>query len=351
MKSRCFGAVLLSIIILLLSACGQPAGVAPPAVGNEGAPSGLTVYFLDVGQADSALVVCDGAAMLIDGGNAADSSLVYAFLEGRGVTHLDVIVATHRHEDHVGGLAGALNFASVGIAYCPVEEYDSKAFSNFVKYLGEQGKAITVPRAGDAFALGGAYVEIVAPVREYDNPNNASIVLKLTYGEVSFLFTGDCERESEADILDAGFDVSATVLKVAHHGSDTSTSYPFLREVMPEFAVISVGANNQYGHPNEDTLSKLRDADVVLYRTDLQGTVTATSDGKAVAFEVERNASEITNPTQAADAHEYYIGNANTRKLHSPACSSLPDEKNRVYFDTLEEAFANGYDAHSVCLR
>jgi len=351
MKSRCIGAALLFILILLLSACGQPEGAAPPTAGGEGAPGGLTVYFLDVGQADSALVVCDGAAMLIDGGNAADSSLVYAFLKERGVTHLDVIVATHRHEDHVGGLSGALNFATVGVAYCPVAEYDSKAFSSFVRYLGEQGKAITAPRPGDVFALGGAGVEIVAPVREYDNPNNASIVLKLTYGEVSFLFTGDCERESEADILDAGYDVSATVLKVAHHGSDTSTSYPFLREVMPEFAVISVGANNQYGHPSDDTLSRLRDADVVLFRTDLQGTITATSDGKAIVFEVERNAGAITNPTQTADSFEYYIGNVNTRKLHSPACNSLPDEKNRAYFDTVDEALADGYEAHSVCLR
>jgi competence protein ComEC len=158
------------------------------------------------------------------------------------------------------------------------------------------------------------------------------------------------ERAEEADILEAGRSLSATVLKVGHHGSETSTSYPFLREVMPQYAVISCGKGNGYGHPHEETLSKLRDAGAALYRTDMQGTVTAVSDGKTVTFATERSSGIQTNPTAQAPANDYYVGNANTRKLHSPACNSLPAERNRVYFGTLDEALAAGYTRHTACL-
>ncbi|MDR0434872.1 MAG: MBL fold metallo-hydrolase, partial [Gracilibacteraceae bacterium] len=345
---------LLLASAVLFAACGAlPAGPpgppAPPATAI--ADPGLTVYFIDVGQADAALVVCAGETMLIDGGNAEDSDLIYAFLKNRHVSRLNYIVATHAHEDHIGGLAGALNYAAADTAYCPVTAHESKAFGDFVKYLAQQGKSITVPNPGDRFTLGSAEVEILGPLRPSDEPNNTSIVLKLTYGDVSFLFTGDCERDEEADILAAGFDLAATVLKVGHHGSSTSTSYPFLREITPRYAVISCGENNSYGHPHEETLSKLRDADVTLYRTDMQGTITAFSDGKTVSFSPERNAGAVTNPTAPAPAAPaVYIGNVNSHVLHSPECGSLPAERNRVYFDSLAEALAAGYEKHRACL-
>jgi competence protein ComEC len=171
----------------------------------------------------SALVLCGGAAMLIDGGNVADSDLIYTFLKNRGVTHLDYTVDTHAHEDHIGGLAGVLNYATVDTALCPVTEFDSGAFRSFVRYLGEQGKPITAPTPGDTFEFGDAAFTILGPVRLSDEPNNTSVVLKLTYGGVSFLFTGDAERSEEADILEAGCDLSADVLKVGHHGSETAS--------------------------------------------------------------------------------------------------------------------------------
>lgn len=258
--------------------------------------STFEVHFIDVGQADAALVMCDGKTMLIDGGNSEDSSLIYSYLNKRNISHLDYIVATHGHEDHVGGLAGALNYATVGTAYSPVTNYDSKAFSSFVKYLGETD--ITVPSAGNSFKLGSADVKILAPVKSYDDPNNTSIVLRIEYGDTSFLFTGDAERESEQDILDAGYNLKSTVLKVGHHGADTSTTYHFLREIMPEYAVISVGNSNSYGHPTEDTLSRLRDADVKVFRTDMQGTIICTSDGKTVSFSVEKNKDADTLAAQ-----------------------------------------------------
>jgi competence protein ComEC len=364
MKHKIKWLVLLLALLCLLSACGTMPETTPTptperpggAPANPAADAGLTVYFIDVGQADAALVVCGEAAMLTDGGNVADSDLIYAFLKERGITRLDYIVGTHAHEDHIGGLAGALNYATVGVAYCPVTEFDSKAFQDFVKYLDEQGKSITIPRHGDTFALGGAEVEILGPINPSDEPNNTSIVLKLTYGDTSFLFTGDAERAEESDIIEAGYDLSATVLKVGHHGSETATTYPFLREIMPKYAVISCGKDNSYGHPDEATLSRLRDAGVKVFRTDMQGTVTATSDGNTISFSTEKNRGAPTNPTAqtgrepAAVEEAYYIGNTNTRKLHSPTCNSLPDEKNRAYFDTLDEALAAGYEKHKACL-
>jgi len=272
---------LLILVVLILEVRGTDTKA-------RAADTYFEVHFLDVGQGDCALVLCDGQAMLIDGGEASESSKVYAYLQNHGVDHLDYIVATHVHSDHVGGLSGALNYASVDHALCPVRDYDSKAFRSFIKYLKKQNISITIPEDGDEFNIGSAKVYVFGPVKDYDEANDASIVLKVVYGKTSFLFTGDAERIAEADILARGYDLSATVLKVGHHGSDTSTSYPFLREVMPEYAVISVGKNNSYGHPSENTLSRLRDADVTVFQTDLCGTIICVSDEKTVAFEFEK---------------------------------------------------------------
>ena len=318
--------------------------------------STFEVHYLDVGQGDCSLVLCDGHAMLIDGGEASESSKVYAYLKAHGINHLDYMVATHAHSDHIGGLSGALNYATVDTAFCPVTEYDSKTFSSMVKYLGNQGLGITVPSAGDRFVLGSAYVQILGPQKNYEDPNDTSIVLKVTYGETSFLFTGDAERTAEADIISAGYDLRSTVLKVGHHGSDTSTSYRFLREIMPEYAVIQVGKDNSYGHPTEDTLSRLRDADVKVYRNDLQGDIICSSDGKSVSFTTTKNESVQTNPTIVAtpdttepDDAGAYIGNKNSKKFHLTTCKNLPAEKNRIYFDSRQAAIDAGQTPCGNC--
>ena len=247
-------------------------------------PAGsIEISFFDVGEADCTLVNCNGKFMLIDGGNAGNSSFLYSYLQQHAIEYLDYIICTHAHADHVGGLAGALNYAKVGTAFAPVTEYDSRTFESFVKYLAEQGKQITVPQPGETLDLGGAAVTFLAPISSSDNPNNTSIVVRIEYGTTSFLFTGDAEREEEIEILESGRSVRSTVLKVGHHGSSTSSSLPFVTAVAAKYAVISVGEGNEYGHPDEEVLDRLSDCEI--YRTDMDGTIICRSDGNTVSFE------------------------------------------------------------------
>ena len=257
----------------------------PPEVPEA---STFAVHFVDVGQADCTLVACDGRYMLIDGGNAEDSDLVYTYLKEQGVEHLDYLVATHLHEDHIGGLSSAPYAATIGTALVPETTGNTKVFKNLVKSLATRDVALTIPEIGSEFTLGSARVRVLGPVKEYSDTNNTSLVLAVDYGETTFLFTGDMEYDAEIDLVESGVDLSATVLKVAHHGSSSGTSYRFLREVMPQYAIISVGEGNSYGHPNEEVLSRLSDAESTLYRTDHSGTIIAHSDGTSVTFETER---------------------------------------------------------------
>ena len=345
---------------------GQDSGRAgaAQATGNTGiAQAGtLTVTWLDVGQGDAAVIQCGGQSMLIDGGKPEKSSYIYAWLQQHGLSYLDVIVATHVDADHIGGLSGALNYASVGTAYCPETTGTTETFQSFVKYLAQRGKQITVPTAGETFALGGAQIQILGPLHRAEDSNDNSIVLKVSFGATSFLFTGDAERAEEQDLLNSGVNLQSTVQKVGHHGSDTSTSYPFLRAVAPQYAVISVGAGNSYGHPTEAVLSRLRDAGVTTFRTDMQGEITAVSDGQTINFSTAKNAVAIAsanagggNADGAAGAGttaESYVLNTNSHKFHLPSCSSVEtiSPKNRKDVnESREQIISEGYAPCKRC--
>lgn len=344
---RLLALFLCLVLALLLIACGAPEMPPTPPEGSS-----FAVHFVDVGQADAALILCDGQAMLIDGGNAEDSNLLYTYLKKQNVSHLTYVVGTHAHEDHIGGIAGALNYATAGKVYSPVTDYDTKAFQNFKKAAQNRGCDLTVPKVGEAFSLGSANCEVLAVNTESDT-NNSSIVLRITYGEVSFLFTADAEREVEQVLLDRDAKLSSTVLKVGHHGSDSSTSYAFLREVSPAYAIISVGKDSTYGHPTEEVLSRLRDADVKTFRTDLQGDVICTSDGKTVTFTTDKNPDgDVFAPLGGNSTQKQYVLNTNSKKFHDPTCDSAGEisQKNRKdYTGTRDDLLTQGYSPCGIC--
>jgi len=344
--------VLAVCLVLFLQGQFQPAP-AEPVQSAEPAPSdgefGFSILFIDVGQADSMLVRCGGASMLVDGGNVGDSDLLAAVLKKQGVDELDYVVCTHAHEDHAGGLPGALHQAKPGHALAPVTEADNRPFTKFVQAAAQRGVSIEVPEPDDTFPLGGATVEVLGPRKDYDDPNNTSLVLRLTYGDTRFLLTGDMESDAERDLLDAGCDVSADLLKVGHHGSSSSTCYRFLEAVAPEYAVISCETGNDYGHPHDETLQSLCDASVKLYRTDMQGDILAESNGKTIRVTTARNQNVETNPYGMEGAPDYYIGNLTSRKFHRPTCSGLPAPSNQIRFASRDEAANAGYAPCGLC--
>ena len=358
---------------------------------NDTASSGkgLTVTFLDVGQGDSALVVCDGEAMLVDGGESSESSAIYSVLKAQGITKLKYIVATHPHADHVGGLAGALGAASCEKVLSPVSSSDNSSFQKLAKKCRQKSVPIEVPKEGDTYTLGSAGITILGPTDELpDDPNNNSLFFRLDYGSVSFLFTGDAEQLEQQLLLHNEYDLlRADVLKMPHHGSSNGASEAFMNAVDPDYAVISCGLGNSYGHPHEETISLLKKHNTTLYRTDLQGDIVCTSDGKGLTFTTEKTTDqnlyvsgseldasadgdstpENTDQKSAADSksaalsssqasgnqtQHTYIANRNTGKFHDPSCPSVKKmkESNKLTISaTREQMIADGYSPCGNC--
>lgn len=313
----------------------------------------MKVHIINVGQGDSILIQFhNGQTMLIDAG--PDDS-VLSYLNQQGIKKINYLVATHPHADHIGGMAAVIRTFDIEKVYMLRVSHTSKTYENVLLAIKSKGLRISSAKAGVTILdQNGLKANFIAPCSSsYDNLNNYSAVIKIQHGNTSFLLAGDAEAESEQEMLASGTNLKADVLKVGHHGSNSSTTPSFLKAISPKYAVISCGTGNQYGHPHKELLNKLSSAGIQTYRTDVNGTVIFTSDGKTLTVKTLGNAIQPRAPNASdnkpSGSAQAYIGNKNSKKFHKPTCSTLPAEHNRVCFKTRDEAVKNGYDPCKKC--
>lgn len=253
----------------------------------------LAVHYIDVGQGDSIYITSGGEGMLIDCGESGDSDRVISYLDGMGVKKIDYVVGTHPHSDHMGGMSKIVSHFDIGEMIVPhIDDSDTpttKYYEKFLNACAEKGLSLTEAELGRKIEIGDAELEIIAPNSDdYSNVNNYSVAFVMYHGESSFIFTGDAEKLAEGEMIEGGKLADIDVYKVGHHGSDTSSSMEFLDVIKPDYAVISCGEGNSYGHPCDITIENLSKFTDKIYRTDLCGTVVIESDGKELTVTKEK---------------------------------------------------------------
>lgn len=238
--------------------------------------SKLQIYYFDVGQADSSLIIANDKTMLIDCGNNEDGPLLVNYIQALGIQKIDYLIGTHPHEDHIGGMDDIINNLDIGTIYMPDVTTNTNTFESVLEAISNKALTISTCNIGDTFVLGDGIATIMSVSNEDESDLNLnSIVIRFVFGNQSFLFMGDAEEKNEAEITWPATDV----IKIGHHGSDTSTSEKFINAVKPKVAIISVGKDNTYNHPSSDVISRLQKLGTTIYRTDESGTILLTSNG------------------------------------------------------------------------
>lgn len=242
----------------------------------------LVVQFIDVGEADCTLISNNGHNMLIDAGNNRDGKLLVNYFKSIGINKFDYLITTHSHEDHIGGMNNIIKSFEIDKFYIPNVSVDNMTYKEVIKSLNNKNINKETPSEDSIIELGNSKLKVLSIRDDKEDLNKDSIVLKLYYGNISLLFMGDAPSDIEHSILNK--DLKSNVLRVGHHGSRYSTSANFLYKVHPEYSIISVGNNNDYGHPHKVTIDKLNRVNSKIYRTDLNGTIIMTSDGNNISF-------------------------------------------------------------------
>ena len=252
----------------------------------------LQVHYIDVGQGDCELIVSGDKAILIDTGEKENGSKIIDYLEEHDIPDIDCMLLTHPHSDHMGAAYYVIKNYDVGQVVIPKVKSEltptAVFYERFLKAVKQKGLSITPAKPGMKIDAGEGELEIISPVKDYDDLNNYSAAAILTHGQNSFIFTGDLESEAEKDILKKGYLRDTDVLKVGHHGSYSSSSKDFLKEIQPDYAVISCGADNSYGHPHKDALKRIKKYTDKIYRTDLDGTIIFTSNKDGLTVKTEK---------------------------------------------------------------
>ncbi len=354
-------AVLLSALIIAVSAAAVSAS------------ENLTVHFIDVGQGDSELLQFAGKNVLIDAGTKDMGPRVESYLSGHGVSSLYLVVATHPHDDHIGGLLNILNDLPVGQVLDSGQVHTTQTYENFLTLVDQKNIPFAVAERGQTIDLDPRLkIEVLSPPATLfaKDLNQNSVVLKVTYNKVSFLFMGDAGVVAENSIKAAGYDLKSDILKVGHHGSSSSSSQAFLSRVTPTSSIIEVGAGNAYGHPTSKTLSALQNTGTKIYRTDLDGNIVITTDGqtytvttgkqswttsatapKSTASAVAWPATSTASSTTATVSQGPFVGSSKSDKYHYPSCSAAKRIKpaNLVTFSSSADARAQGYVPCGTC--
>ncbi|WP_283693277.1 ComEC/Rec2 family competence protein [Clostridium perfringens] len=275
-------AIISTVTVLSFAGCGAQKNNNISKSSAESEYSGMSVTYLNVGQGDSELIQVNGINMLIDAGTNAGANDLVKDLKNRGIKTIDIAIATHPHEDHIGGMDEVLENFDVKSFYAPKVAHTTKTYENMLKAVKNEGLKIKQIKEGTKIDLGkDTEVQVYSPVKsQYEELNNYSPVMKISYGQNSFMFTGDAESLVEKEILNENKDLKADVLKLGHHGSHSSSSEEFLKAVDPSIAIVSCAKDNKYGHPHKETMSNLKKAGITVYETFRDGDITISSNGK-----------------------------------------------------------------------
>lgn len=351
------------ILIFAITGCSEDMEIGNKAAavqnGDQIEGENLEIHFIDVGQGDSVFIRQGDSSMLIDAGENHYGKLVVDYLKNQGISKLDYVIGTHPHSDHIGGLDDVITAFEVGKVIMPKVTHTTQTFQDVIMAVKNKGLKITTPKVGDVYPLANAQYTILGPnSSSYSNFNDYSVVLKLEYKETAFMFTGDAESKSEKEVLDLNRDLSVDLLKLGHHGSNTSTIDEFLEQTNPSYGIIQVAEVNSYNLPDKEILDKLEEKNIKIYRTDINGTIKVTSDGKDLAIETEKNSDNIMKKTKKVDQKidqkedtnvEKYSGNKNSKIFHKGDCSSTIKDSNKILFKTRDEAISEGYRPCKRC--